>query len=300
MNPRAAQPALIAVAIGYLAFISWAMTHLSYDIWGAFIVIPPLGVIGAFGIRKLLGAELRPLTKIMILGLLAKLGGTAARYWIAFDAYGGASDSQQYHLLGSQAAAQVWHGTENIGSVIPLGTGTEFVVRCTAFMYTLIGSSKLAGFIVFAWLGYWGIIFFVKAAHLAVPGLATKRYALLLALAPSLVYWPAAIGKEALMMLGLGIGTYGIARLLTRRGVFGPLLLTAAGLGFTASVRPHIAGIWIAGTFPALLVALRRGDPRDGRGRGANRLVLLVVIAVAAVALGIVGTLTVRYLNGGA
>jgi hypothetical protein len=63
-------------------------------------------------------------------------------------------------------------------------------------------------------------------------------------------------------------------------------------------IRPHMAGIWIAGTMPALLVALFVGRAlRDRRRTGRDRLVLLSVIAVATAALWFVASAAVRYLN---
>ena len=90
----------------------------------------------------------------------------------------------------------------------------------------------------------------MKAACIAIPGLATHRYAALCALAPSLVYWPSSIGKEALMILGIGIATFGIAKFFSTGAVLWPLVMTAAALAFTGAIRPHIVGIWLAGRLP--------------------------------------------------
>jgi hypothetical protein len=161
------------------------------------------------------------------------------------------------------------------------------------------GSSRLGGFVVFAWIAYWGVIWFVKAALVAVEGVAAARYAALMVVAPSLVFWPASIGKEAYMLATLGLGTYGIARGLARSGFVVPVLLTTAGLGAAAFVRPHMSGIWIAGLVPALVVALVRG--RDRRARARTRfgdfVAIAVFLVVAVVALGLIARATIDYLN---
>ena len=44
-------------------------------------------------------------------------------------------------------------------------TGTRFIEGLTGAVYTLVGSSRLGGFLVFAWFSFWGLAFCVKAAH---------------------------------------------------------------------------------------------------------------------------------------
>lgn len=301
MNAGLGRSAVIAVGIGYLVAITWAMSSVAYDIWGVMIVVPPMTVVTLIGVRRAFANDLRPLVVPMLCGYLLKLGGSAARYWVAFDVYGGSADAGRYHDYGRLMAGRVWSGENNLGSVLPGGTGTQFVERFTSLVYTAIGSSKLTGFVVFGWFGFWGIVLFVKAACIAVPGLAQRRYAYLCAIAPSLVYWPSSIGKEALMLCSLGIATYGIARLLTRAGFLTPLIIAAIGVTGAALIRPHIAGVWLAGAFPALLVALGRALSRDQRQarRGVEVLMLISVVAFAAVALVIVGQFALRYLKPG-
>ncbi len=299
MNTELSRFAIIGVAIGYLVAMTWAMSNIAYDIWGALIVIPPMTVLTVLGVRRLFGEQFPALVIPMLWGFVLKLGGSAARYWIAFDVYGGASDSGRYHDYGRAMAGTVWSGENNLGSVLPAGTGTQFVERFTSFAYTLFGSSKLGGFLLFGWLAFWGVAWFVKAACVGVPGLARRRYAWLCVIAPSLVYWPSSIGKEALMLCFLGIATYGIALLLVRAAFLRPLIYTAIGITGSALVRPHIAGVWLAAVVPALLVALGRTLGRDQRrtGRGTEVLMLLSVVALAGVAMAIVGSFALRYLK---
>ena len=299
MNLRAGEQALIAAAIGYLGAVSWAMSNISFDIWGALVTGPLLMLVGVLGVRRMFGGDLQPLQRVMWLGLAAKMVGALARYWVAFDAYGGSTDAERYHLYAKEAAGKVWSGEAPFSSVLPSGTGTEFIERFTALVYTLTGASKLAGFLFFSWLSFWGLAWFVRAACLAVPDLERRRYAALCVLAPSLVYWPSSIGKEAWMMLWLGIATYGIARLFAGREFFRSFLISAAGLGGAAFVRPHMAGLWLAGLLPALLAAVfRRRNTRDHRrGLAIERLLLVMAIGVVAVALSAAGSATVRYLN---
>ena len=103
------------------------------------------------------------------------------------------------------------------------------------------------------------------------------------------------------MMLCLGLASYGMALLMTRRGLLRPTVYTILGIGGAALVRPHIGGLWLVGLLPALLVALLRGHgPRQVRGAGfADRMVIFLLAGVAIVAIAAVGSATVRYLQPG-
>jgi hypothetical protein len=289
MRGRLAERALLGLAVAYLAVLAWSMANISYDIWGVLVIAPPLGVLGYVGVRKLFGGELIAVVNVMYLGLAVKMTGALVRYWVAFDAYGGQTDAERYHEYGSDAAEAVWRGEAAWSSILPGGTGTRFMERFTSFVLSVTGTSKLAAFMTF----------FVKSACIAIPGLRRRRYAALCVLAPSVVYWPSSIGKESWMMVTLGIGTYGVTRLLMRRGFVVPIVLAGLGLGGAALVRPHMSAIWLAGVSPALVLALVRGRTERGRrsGRIADRAALLIVIAVAAIGLSLSASATVRYLN---
>ena len=44
---RPFEAAVVAAGVVYLAVLGWAMQSLSYDIWGAFVVVPVLSLISA-------------------------------------------------------------------------------------------------------------------------------------------------------------------------------------------------------------------------------------------------------------
>jgi hypothetical protein len=77
---------------------------------------------------------------------------------------------------------------------------------------------------------------------IAVPEGDRRRYAALIFFLPSLLFWPSSIGKEAWMMLALGIAAFGAARILTGR-TWNGLIWAGVGLWLSGIVRPHVAGI---------------------------------------------------------
>lgn len=299
MKARFGEVAIVSSGLVYLGLLSWAMGSLSFDIWGALIVAPIYGILGFAIIQRMFRGSHRPVAAALTWGLLIKLGGAASRYWVGFEAYGGGIDAGRYHRYAVDAAGKVWAGEASFVTVLPTGLGTTFIERFTALTYTLTGGSQLAGFVTFAFFAYIGILFFVKAALIAVPSLAARRYAWMCVLFPSIVYWPSSIGKEALMVFSLGIATYGLATMLAHGRWGSPLLTIGFGLGFAAFIRPHIAGIWIAAAVPSLVVALIRRREATTGPRGTpttNKYGLILVLAVALVGFVLIATATIKFL----
>lgn len=275
--------ALVVAAGGlYVVVTAWAMARLSYDIWGVFVALPLVLALMASLIVRLTRHQPH-LRTVLLIGLGVKIAGTITRYWMVFGAYGGAGDSQRYHDAGRLVAGNIRSGTSSLLSIIPTGTGTDFIDSVTGTLYTLVGSSKMAGFLWFSALGYIGVILCVKAADLFPQWVDARRYAWLCCVAPSLVFWPSSIGKESWMILSLGLVVYGASRLFAGAGVVAPLLVLAAGGGGAVLVRPHMAAVWLAAVLIGVLWTAF-GASTDGRGRGAAALVLIVgVIGLVAV-----------------
>jgi len=91
---------------------------------------------------------------------------------------------------------------------------------------------------------------------------------------PSMVFWPSSVGKEAWMTTMLGLGAYGLARLLTQKR-FAYVAIIAATAGLTI-VRPHVAAIYAAGMAGAFL--LRRTKGGGGKVRKVLGLIVLAVV----------------------
>ena len=247
---------------------------------------PAIASAGFLLARRMFHGNLRPLLTPVLIGLAAKAAGSSARYWVAFDAYGGTTDAQRYHRYAKGASNAFWSGAATIDSVLPQGTGTRFLEHTTAFLYTFLGSSRLAAFLIFGFMAWVGSVFYVKAAVIGIPMIRRVRYAWLVMLWPSMIYWPASIGKEAVATLFLGISSYGLARVLQRQWSWTPLAIAAAALGIAGLIRAHLALFWLVGLVPALLVSLLRGVSALGRanrsiGRRASTALVLVVVAAS-------------------
>lgn len=293
MRPRS-EGLVVLAAVVYVVITGWAMSSLSYEVWGGFVVAPILTAITVPLLRRTFRGELATLFPIAVGGLPAKFAGAIFRYWVAFDAYGGNADAGRYHEFGRHLAGDIRSGAASLSNIIPSGSGTQFVERFTASMYTIFGSSRLGGFFVFAWLAYLGSVLFVVAGIRAVPGLGRRRYALLVFFAPSLLFWPSSIGKESLLMLFLGITTFGGAQLLHRRWRGWAVPITAFGVFGAALVRPHFAAIWSAGLVIGVFSSIFVRTPS---GRRESRFGAALLVGFAAVVFALAAGAALRFLN---
>ena len=238
---------ILLVAL-YAGGLAWAFETKSYNVWGSMLVGPLVLVVD---IVLLVWVSRRVadrwLIRVMSAGLALKVLGSAARYYFAFVVYGGAADANRYSDYAS-FAYRYWRRGFLVWDV-PAGgiVGTPFMDVLTTAVYTVTGPSPIAGFLVYASFAYWGAYLIYRAFCIAVPDGNHRRYALLLFLLPSMLYWPSSIGKESFLMLTIGATALGGAKFFAKRP--GALPILAVGLAGTLLVRPHFAALMVAGMF---------------------------------------------------
>ena len=279
MRPGVVLSLLLVAVAAYAAIFTFALQHMSYDIWGALIWLPILISISVPMLLRYASGDPNPhIGQLLVIALIMKLAAAFPRYAMIVYLYE-RGDAQRY----AETAIRLRQDFLDFDfSLLPLGTGsrtgTQFVEIITGIVYTLIGPTFIGGFLFFSWLSFWGLFFFYRAFRVAIPDGDTTRYALLLFFLPSMLFWPSSIGKEAWMTLVLGLTAYGCALLLSRRrGAFICLTLGLAGI---LSVRPHMALPVIAGLGLAYLF----------RGRSAQRVVALgrtrTLVGLAVISVG--------------
>jgi hypothetical protein len=264
--------AVIGVGVGLLA-------RTSYDLLIAALVAPVLVAISLPALFKQAARENDPLFALMLIGaLLAKLAGGFLRYYVAFGIYGGRSDAAAYWTDGLTLGPNLRHGIFPGVHLFGL-SGTNFIRFISGVTVAGIGPSLLGGYLVFAWLGFWGLFLFYRAFTIAVPEGSRRWYAALVFFLPSLIFWPSGVGKEAWMLLGLGLTAFGAARMLSGRSWNG-LIYAALGFATCAFVRPQIAALVAIALVMALL--LRPSNPALGTlGPIAKAAALLPILVVA-------------------
>lgn len=218
------------------------------------------------------------LTRWVGIGFLAKLAGTAARYYMVTEIYG-VGDSYRYYSVGTELAAQWRDG--NIPDLSGHGSfGTQVVEAFTGALFAIITPDMLGGFLLFAVVAFIGQLLLYAAFRRHAQPHHLKPYAILIFLLPTYAFWPSSIGKDALVLLALGATAYFVARALEAfeiRFLFA-MAVSLLGLGL---IRIHIAGLVVAAFAVTALIAK---VPSDKSGVVFRR-VLTLGAGVAAAAL---------------
>src|SRR5690606_13728647 len=124
----------------------------------------------------------------------------------------------------------------DIGREVP---GTGSVRYLAGLVHVVTGSTFFATFLIFVVISFLGVYWFYRAFETGFPDGDRRRYAWLLLLWPTMVFWPSSLGKEALLVAAIGLASWGAARLV-QHGRGGLVMLGAETLA-AAMVRPHVA-----------------------------------------------------------
>lgn len=233
------------------AVVGWAMVSTTYAVWAGLLTVTVLLILSVPLIGWVPTSERDPwLHTALWWALAVKLTASLARWAIAFLVYGGVADAGRYARVGSDLAVLYRQGVFTIQTERDF-IGTGFLMVLTGIVFVFTGPTIFGGFFVFSWLGYWGSVLIYLAVRDRVPELRTKRYAALLLFMPSMLYWPASIGKEAWMLFCIGVAVFGLSRALARRKI-GYVWLSIGMLG-TTMVRPHMSALLFAAAALALL-----------------------------------------------
>jgi len=265
---------------------------VSSPIAGFIIVGLVLFAISRPIIHRVALAEGKPwLIRIMMISLILHLLAAPTQVYFVDHFYNGVADFVRYENKGAFLAPGFRHlnfsiASANLGGIVNNGS----VSIAAGIVFAIIGINQIAGFMVFSWLAFLGTILFFRAFSLTFDGADQRRYAYLLFLFPSLIFWTADISKEAIMMLSLGVTCYGAAKVLARKR--GGFLLVLLGVAIGVMVRPNVLLVAMGG----FTIAMMFGQSAVQRNAsGAGRRVLRATFFGALLGLSIY--LTLHYLH---
>jgi hypothetical protein len=256
-----------------LVVYTYGHFRVGYDLGVGFLLAPVLLALSLPIFQRLArDEETFDLRNLLVTSLALHL---AAAY---FRLAGGA-DSLVYHQVGRQLAAEFrsFNFAPDVGREF-LGTG--FVRYLSGLVQVFTFSNRFATFLVFTVVAFDGLVLAYRAFVIALPDGDRYRYAKLLFLWPSLLFWPSSLGKEAWMMLALGLTALGAARLFAHkpRGI----LYLALGLTGALLVRPHVAALLVCAVFVGFALRSAGGDPLRTAGKIVGVIVLVVVTGFVA------------------
>jgi hypothetical protein len=246
----------------------------------AAVVFVAVGLVITAQVAVRIGTDLDRswLATLLPLAFVAKMIGVVARYLMVTVLYR-SGDSFRYY----NTAIELVHDWRNLDIPTELhgSAGTKFVEAFTSLLFIPGTPSFLVSFMIFGSLAFAGVVFFYLAFR---PWIKDRRvlflYAVLVFFMPSIVFWPSSIGKDAIMILALGLGAYGASRLLRGEYLNGTIFVVL-GTALGAGVRPHVATLVAAAVLLALLLARRTDDSSGWMGR-------LVIAGVVVIGLGFV------------
>ena len=272
--------------VGGITLVFWLADHVVYDTWGPMVVALFLCWVSSVVIRRTAALTDDPLmVRLLTVALVLKLISALIRYQVGEGFYEGATDASVYHNGGLAVADNLRHGLFTTdGTVLAVrGSETKNIGVLAGGVYAVLGGQQIVGFLAFAWFGFLGQILFFRAFLTGVEHGNQRRYALLVFFLPSLLYWPSSIGKEAYMMLFIGLATLGVAHLLGPRPRVRGALYLALGVIAILQVRPHMAAIIVGGI--AVGAIARRPGRLTVRQTGPRVLLLLLLIPLLLLAI---------------
>jgi hypothetical protein len=270
----------LAFAAAYVGALMWLMSSGSYTFWAALLIAPILVVVSMPALARQARREGDPqLFRLLLAGLILKLAASVARYWVDFVYYIRA-DAGGYYNKGLSLAEQFRHLDFHLS--LHSYVGTAFTNLASGAVLGFSGPTRLGGFLVFSWLGFWGLFLFYRAYVIAVPEGRRRQYALLVFFMPTLLFWPSEIGKEAWMMLSLGVAAFGAATTLSGKTWRG-LITAGLGLWMAATLRPHMAAMM--GLALAVGFLLKKPRPELRQLAPVIKVLGLLVVSLVAVVL---------------
>lgn len=235
-----------------------------------------MGALVLLLIILVLSSRLRPAMRwLTAVGLVMRVAGVATMLAIIFGFYQGIADAVGYFNVASQYAERMAAGDFRMFSDRSEWAGgqwwgSQFVYFFSTPVVAVLGPGLFGPFLLFSLLSFAGLCLFVAAFARTYPDVPLSNYARWLFLFPSLWLWPSVIGKEALILLGVGLLAYGYFR----RGRVA-WLPTLSGVLLIFAVRPQVAAVVV------FSVTLAEWIRREGRWT-----VLRAVQGVAIVGLG--------------
>jgi hypothetical protein len=283
-NPKWPAPAIGAASLGLLVLGFIAILG-DVNVAKALVILPILGWIAYTVAQRFALVDGQPaIVPIMMGGLAIKCVGVQARYWIDLKYYG-TSDAKAYAQYGRIIAPGLRHfHLINTGRL----EGTNFIRLVTGVVFAITPASFMSGYFVFGFMAYIGSIFFWRAFKKAFPRADDLRYLQVLMFLPSLAFWPSAIGKDAWMMLGVAIASYGVACILTN-ATFAGWVSFLVGIYMVLAVRPQVGLALFVGLFLAELLRARGSQGAARAGASAILMIVFggIILSTTAAFLGI-------------
>jgi hypothetical protein len=204
-----------------------------------------------------LSAGDRFIAGVMVVGLVLKFVAVSAFMFMISRVYDGSADNVYYY-------GSAWRIVDKFSmtgewTFLRPFWETNFIISLTSWLMFVFGPSFQALMIIFAALSFWGQYLFFRAFCIAFPTGQHRTAAFVMFFLPSIVFWPASIGKDALIFFFIAACCYGFAKLSQQNSLVG-LVTVLVSLAGVMLVRPHIAGMLAISLFSAYVLSRNAHD----------------------------------------
>lgn len=159
-----------------------------------------------------------------------------------------------YYIISlSQSSDAAGYYDFALSSDLSLGFGTDFIFSIVWILHNYVGFSYFNLFLFFNILGTIGLLAFDASLQKVVVNKAAwlKRLATVVVFLPSVSFWSAGIGKDAISFMAVGLALWAALRPNKRYG------LMAFSIVAMLVVRPHIAGMMLLALVASLVLQRR-------------------------------------------
>ena len=238
----------------------------------AFGVLAPLAFAWAVGYAATRPLRDPRLRRTLWAGLAVRLLG-GGLYLALHEAMYGGGDYSLYLSEAFWALGDAGNGAHRSLFALHANnwSGTSATSVVTWWAAAVVGQSPVGLFMVFATLNFAGVACFAAAFRRAFSEIDPLSYTRWIMFFPSLWFWSSALGKDALIMVGLGVAVVGFVGRTRRQWV-----LVAIGLAVVFAIRPSYAVV------AASALALGGLVGRNRRGTELQWVVSAAVIATGA------------------
>lgn len=150
----------------------------------------------------------------------------------------------EWHYGGDAGAYFIYGRFKTPFEDYHFGDGTALMYSLSALHHEYLLSSFHAMKVSFGFVGLWATYSFYRAGCWLL-GRQDIRLLFVLGLFPSVLVWSSTLGKDPIVLLGVGLHCLGVARLYRRRKLFDFALL-CGGAFLAAAVRPWTPAILFA------------------------------------------------------
>jgi hypothetical protein len=253
-----------------------------------------LFALGRRVIRRVVEAEggdpwlAKALTACLIVHLLA----APSQIWIVNHLYGGIADYNRYIYKGAALAGGFRHFNfslpSNLGGIVDNGS----ISIVAGGLFAIVGINQAAAFLIMSFLSFIGIVCFYRAFTLTFSRAGHRKYGYLIFFLPSLIFWTADVSKEAIMLVLIGVLSYGCAQILARTGGVRPWLMILVAVAGSVFIRPNDM-LLVLGAFT--IAVLFRPPSATVKFEPARRTSSLVLTATLV---GVVMFVTLHFMPG--